>query len=121
MQLIKAQATTRVMRPGEPLAGAPKISKPLLAPENRRLPYIISEGAAAGDVQTAVPGSWAANPPASTTYQWRKDALDIVGATGLKYTIQLADAGTTITCRETATNSEGTASVITSNSVVVPL
>jgi hypothetical protein len=46
------------------------------------------------------------------TRQWRRDGVNIAGATGTTYVLQAADVGHVITCRVTATNSVDTASAV---------
>jgi hypothetical protein len=75
-------------------------------PVNTRLPAI-SGTAAVGAVLTCVAGEWTGNPVPSVTRQWYRASTAIQGATGLAYSLVLADAGALITCRETATNTVG--------------
>jgi hypothetical protein len=62
-------------------------------------------------------GSWTGFPTPVFTYQWKRDGVDIVGATSSSYVVQAADVGEDITVTVTATNSEGSASA-TSDPVV---
>ncbi len=46
-------------------------------------------------------------PTPSLTYQWKRDGVDISGATSSDYTAVEADDGTDLTVTVTATNTEG--------------
>jgi hypothetical protein len=54
-------------------------------------------------------GTWT-NAPTSYTYQWKRNGVNIAGATNANYRLVTADVGTTITCTVTATNSSGSVS-----------
>ena len=58
-------------------------------------------------------GYWSGYPAPTHTYQWKRDAVNIAGETSQTYNRTASDAGTSITCEITATNSEGSASVTT--------
>ena len=61
------------------------------------------------DTFTVTPG--ATSPGNGTrTYQWRRDGVNISGATSTSYTTTGDDLGASITCRETSTNTWGAAS-----------
>lgn len=66
-----------------------------------------------GQLVTVKPGLWNAFPEAAFTFQWRRGASNIAGATGASYLLDPADVGETITCRVTATNSAGNATADT--------
>ncbi len=72
-------------------------------PANTVLP-VISGGTAAA--VTTTDGTWT-NSPSSFTYQWKRNGVNIGGATANTYTIVTADIGTTITVTVTATNAAG--------------
>jgi hypothetical protein len=78
----------------------------------------ISGATSQGSTLTATTGSWT-NSPTGFTYQWRRDAVDISGATAPTYSIVGLDLGHSITARITATNSFGSNSA-TSNSIAIP-
>ncbi|MBX9757198.1 MAG: hypothetical protein K2Y29_00365, partial [Beijerinckiaceae bacterium] len=60
--------------------------------------------------------------PKSYAYQWKRDGVDIAGATASTYLLVLADVGAVITCTVTATNAGGSVSSTTSGtSAVLPL
>lgn len=52
-------------------------------------------------------------PAPSYTYQWKRDGVNISGATAKNYTRTAADAGTVLTCDVTATNASGSDTVTT--------
>lgn len=76
------------------------------APANALLPSIAGI-AQVGQTLTAHPGVWSHAP--TFTFQWKKDAADIAGATGNTYVPVVGDIGATITVAVTATNSSGSA------------
>jgi hypothetical protein len=61
---------------------------------------------------------WDGNPVPTLTYQWLRDGANIVGATDNTYTTIAYDEGYGITVKCTATNSQGTAFVV-SNEVFI--
>lgn len=63
-------------------------------------------------------GTWD-NSPSSYAYQWRRDGVDISGATASTYVLTSADQSKSITCRVFATNAGGTAGA-TSNALAIP-
>ncbi|WP_103171622.1 hypothetical protein [Paracoccus sp. SY] len=68
------------------------------------------------------PGPWINEASAgdiSYTYQWRRGSTNITGATGETYTRVAADAGTTTTCRVTATDLNGS-TVYTTTGIANP-
>jgi hypothetical protein len=60
-----------------------------------------------GQVVTVKPGIWVGFPEAAFSYQWRRGASNIAGATGASYTLVDLDIAELITCRVTGTNSAG--------------
>jgi|SRR5215472_605586 len=96
-------------------------SAALPAPINVDVPAVTGVGAV-GDTLTCTMGNWN-NEPTGYAYQWLSTAsgvADNVGANTNSYTIQPSDAGRTITCVVTATNSGGSTVAPPSNQVVVP-
>ena len=75
---------------------------------NLTLPVASGEPAV-GQVLTCAPGTWAGNVT-SRAYRWLRDGAPISGATASAYTLIGADDGHVIRCRETATNTAGSAS-----------
>jgi len=75
-------------------------------PSNTSVP-VITGTATVGQVLSCSTGGWDASPSATFVYQWRRNGVNIAGATSSTYTLVAADETTVITCRVTATNSEG--------------
>lgn len=107
-----------------PSAGAKKINRHLydaigaaaeVVPTVTTAPVITGTPAVAA-VLTCTPGTYAGTPAPTVTRQWRRNTTDQGGQTGLTYTVQPSDAGQTITCRETATNSAG--SVVSASNAI---
>ena len=69
----------------------------------------------AGKTINCTKGNWY-NEPSSYTYQWTRAGANIAGATAATYVIVVADAGTLVACKVTATNANGNATA-TSNTV----
>lgn len=86
------------------------------APVNVAIPIIFGSPIVGLTIVTTN-GSWTGFPTPVFTYQWKRDGVDIVGATSSSYVVQAADVGEDITVTVTATNSEGSASA-TSDPVV---
>lgn len=75
-----------------------------------------------GQDLTITPGVWVHDGDNATpvlSYRWQRDGVDIAGATGPAHTLQAADAGTAVTCTETATGVNGTR-VQSSNAIAIP-
>lgn len=70
---------------------------------------IITGNETVGSVLTCTTGGWDASPSATFAYQWRRNGVNIAGATASTYTLVAADESTVISCRVTATNQEGSA------------
>jgi len=81
------------------------------APVNTALP-VITGTAQVGQTLTVNPGTWTNSP--TFTYQWLKNGATISGATAASYVIPAPDVAGRISCRVTATNSDGSVSA-TSN------
>jgi hypothetical protein len=95
-----SEANVRVFSLGRTVAG--------IAPSNDVAPAIAGD-TGLGDTLTATAGTWSGVPAPSLSYQWLRGGVEIAGETGTTYVITLADSGASITVRETATNSEGSA------------
>jgi len=80
-------------------------------PSNVDVPYV-GGGSAVGDTLTCTMGNWQ-GVPTSYAYAWS------TGATGETYVVQASDAGTSITCVVTATNSAGSTEAPPSNAVLI--
>lgn len=93
-------ATTAVAADVGPIAGIPAA------------PTVAVAGTIAGNLNegfllTLTPTIWSGYPSPSVAIQWKRNGVNIGGATSSTYTTVSADAGTTITCTETATNASG--------------
>jgi hypothetical protein len=94
------------------------------APTNTSLPTITGV-TQQGHALTIQSGSWSGTNPIVFTYQWRRcntsgaSCANISSATGQTYTLAAADVGFTLRISVTATNSAGTASVLSDPSAVV--
>lgn len=90
------------------------------APTNVTAP-MVSGGPSIGATLSATTGTWANmsgyNP--TFTYQWTRDGVNIASATDSTYVAQSADSGHAVGCTVTATNTGGTASHASSNSITV--
>lgn len=98
----KQIATVSIKRsgPATPVAAS--------APTNSVLPAI-SGTAQVGQTLTAYPGVWA-NEPTAFTYQWKNEGVAINGETAATYVPVVGDVGDNITVTVTGTNSAGSAS-----------
>ncbi|TXH10051.1 MAG: hypothetical protein E6R04_06365 [Spirochaetes bacterium] len=73
-------------------------------PANTAVPTI-SGNLYEGGLLTATPGVWTGSPTPTISRQWYRGASTLItGATGLNYTAQNADVGSTVFIRETASN-----------------
>jgi hypothetical protein len=77
------------------------------APTNHTAPTITGVGAVGGTL-TCSAGAWDGSPYARA-YAWLRNGTLIRGANGASYSPVQADAGTSVSCRVTATNSAGNA------------
>lgn len=60
-----------------------------------------------GETLTCTPGTWTGTTPLTRSYQWRRDAVNISGATNTTYVLVSDDAETDVDCVETAANKRG--------------
>jgi hypothetical protein len=81
-----------------------------VAPPTNTTPPAISGSPAVGQTLSCTPGAWSGVAP-KFAYQWLHDGSPIAGSTGSTYTLTAADAGHTLDCQVTATNSAGSATV----------
>jgi len=84
-------------------------------------PAAVVEGA----TLTAAPGTWTP-APTSISYQWLRNGVAIAGATSASYTTTAADAGTSLSVRETAArtgfvDATSVSGVVVVSAVVVPV
>lgn len=70
-------------------------------------PPAISGTATVGSSFTASTGSWLGTPFPTYAFQWKRNGVNISGATSSTYTLGLLDGGTTTTVTVTATNVVG--------------
>jgi hypothetical protein len=102
-----------------------KIEGPELAtPPENTVPPEVSGKAAVGEVLSCSHGEWRAKPTPGYTYQWIRDVGEgeqtIEAAIASTYKITAEDAGHSLACKVTATNSAGSASALSHNRVSVP-
>jgi hypothetical protein len=68
---------------------------------------IISGNTFVGDTLTSTDGTWKGRPTITFAYQWRRNSVDILGATNSTYILVGADYANSIDCVVTATNPVG--------------
>jgi hypothetical protein len=78
----------------------------------------ISGTPAVGETLTATMGNWE-HEPALYDGAWTSDGVAVVGY-GTEYVVQQSDAGHTLTCVVTATNSAGATTAPPSNEIAIP-
>jgi len=81
----------------------------LAAPLNLTSP-VASGTAQVGQTLSTTDGTWQGIATITFAYQWRRDAVNISGATSSTYTLVAADYTTDVDCVVTATNGLGSAS-----------
>ena len=81
----------------------------LAAPLNLTSP-VASGTAQVGETLSTTDGTWQGIATITFAYQWRRDAVNISGATSSTYTLVAADYTTDVDCVVTATNGLGSAS-----------
>ena len=79
----------------------------------------ISGNVAVTSTVTAVPGTW--SPAATFTYQWKRNGVNIAGATAATYSLQPADGGATLTVAVTGSAAGYTPTTKTSAGSTVAL
>ncbi len=91
-------------------------------PHNKAAPSVSDPtGDAVGDEITCSTGAWSGEASElSFVYEWLREGTSIEGATSAKYTVTTADEGYRLSCRVVATNSFGSASASSSNSLSIP-
>lgn len=70
-------------------------------------PPTVAGAVTVGSTLTATPGTWTGTAPITYAYQWERNGVDIPGATGLTHVVDIADEGTVLQIKETATNTAG--------------
>ncbi len=103
-----AQSANSVLIPG---------AKTATRPHNEVLPQVIGQPTV-GATLSCSSGTWSANPAPSFAYQWVRDEAIIAGAATNTYKVAGADAGHSLSCQVTASNSAGRETVL-SNAVSV--
>ncbi|WP_194745737.1 hypothetical protein [Thermaurantiacus tibetensis] len=98
---------------GAGLAARSAAVGPVAAPPVHTSPPAIVGVPRVGLTVGARPGVILGVPEPAVTYQWRRGASDIPGATAALYTLAPADLGALVSCRLTATNSAGASSADT--------
>ena len=98
--------------PGVDAAAAP-------GPRNTVAP-VITGTPLDGEVLTCSEGTWTGTGTITYAYQWFRGGTLLTGETAATYTVTLADRGSLLSCRVTATDDEGSRSK-RSNRVAVPL
>lgn len=90
----------------------------ITAPENTVAP-IVSGTAKVGLALTCSQGTWTTPAPTSYSYKWLRDGVAIGGAESSVYTVTAANEGHRISCEVTATDSVGSKSAVSANSVSI--
>jgi len=88
------------------------------APANIVQPSLVGNGAV-GSVVTCNPGAWSGSPSPTFSYDFRVNGISVQSGASNTYTPLIGDDTKTLTCLVTATNTEGSASEGTSNSLVI--
>jgi hypothetical protein len=94
------------------------LTNPLTIPTNTTSPSIAGS-TIVGNAIIAINGDWNGFPSITYNYQWYRSGSSISGATSSSYTTVQADIGLAITCDVTATNSLGSSTIDSSNSIIV--
>ena len=90
------------------------------APVNTVAP-VVSGSTPVGSVLSVTNGTWdhTGGAPPSYAYQWTRDGVNIGGATSSTYTTVTADGGHAVGCKVTVTNTGGSATQASSNTITV--
>jgi hypothetical protein len=105
---------------GNAEAISPGMHVPGLPPESQTEPQVSARGKVeVGEPLKCEPGGWNGVPTPTYTYQWLVNGEPIASATEKEYVVVSADQGRALSCKVTATNTEGTESTI-SKSLRVP-
>lgn len=91
---------------------------PVEAPTNVDVP-LVTGGPAVGSTLNCTMGNWNGTPD-TYSYQWKQDGTTDVGTGVSDYTIVAGDAGHSLACVVTATNSAGSTAAPPSNAIAVP-
>lgn len=99
------------------LSGRAGSGTPVLGPTNTVAP-VVSGTPEIGQDLTTTNGTWTGNGTITYAYQWLRNGSDIGGATSSTYTLAAGDDLTTVSCRVTATDDDGSRAA-TSNGLAV--
>ena len=88
-------------------------------PVNTKAPEV-SGTAKVGETLSCSTGTWSGVPAPTFTYQWLRDGGEIATATLSTYKVVAADEGHSLSCKVTATNSEGKEAATSANFVHIP-
>ena len=113
---VRVSATNSAGTVAATSAATATIAAPPAAPVNVTAPFV-SGLAAQGSTLTCSTGTWSGSPTPTYAYQWRRAGSPISGATAATYVSVAGDVGVAITCTVTATNTQGNASQVSSNSI----
>src|SRR5208283_4985581 len=91
---------------GRTEATSSSLKIPGIKPANTKAPEA-SGTPAVGETLSCSTGSWNGAPTPTYTYQWLREGTPIGGATKPTYSVQGEDRTHTLSCKVTATNSEG--------------
>ncbi|MBP7003001.1 hypothetical protein [Amaricoccus sp.] len=80
----------------------------LLPPLALTAPSLLGAGLV-GTELTLDPGTWGGFPLPVLAFQWRRDGVDVAGATARAYAVGVADDGCALACAVTATSAAGAA------------
>jgi hypothetical protein len=87
---------------------------PGVPPANTVAPEVTGSAITGQTLTVTNVGSWDGNPAPTYSYQWKRDDVNIAGATNNTYVLTVEDSGADIVCQVTATNVVGSANA-TSN------
>lgn len=82
---------------------------------------VVSGTASVGQTLSTTTGTWTGAPTPTFTYQWQRNTSNISGATSSTYVVQFGDAGNTVRCVVTATNTLGAVSANSNSTSTVAL
>lgn len=88
---------------------------PIASPVANTVLPVISGVTNVGSTLTATTGTWTGTPAPTFAYQWRRNGVNISGATSSTYVLVTADTGTMITVMVTGTNAAGSANAISNS------
>jgi len=87
----------------------------------RTVQPVVSGSTTVGSVLSCTTGTWIGTATITYAYQWKRAGVNISGATSSTYTTVSADAGNAISCFVTASNSIGSVSSASNNSITIAL